>query len=39
MAIGLGIGLFLIALGITCEFVVAHLEAPRTPRPVAPLPR
>ncbi|MET3961859.1 hypothetical protein ABIE44_001793 [Marmoricola sp. OAE513] len=36
MAIGLGIGLFLIVLGIACEFVVAHLDAPTAPRPAVP---
>ena len=38
MAIGLGIGLFLIALGIAWEFVVAHYDAPVAP-PVGPLSR
>jgi hypothetical protein len=32
MAIGLGIGLALIALGIAWEFVATHLEAPRAPQ-------
>ncbi len=27
MAIGLGIGLLLITLGIVCEFVVAHFDS------------
>lgn len=31
MAIGLGIGLFLIVLGIVCEFVVAHYDTPAVP--------
>lgn len=36
MAIGLGIGLMLIVLGIACEFVVSHREAPQPVRqPVA----
>jgi hypothetical protein len=28
MAIGLGIGLFLIVLGIACEFAVARFDTP-----------
>ena len=39
MAIGLGIGLALIALGIALEFVIAHFDAPSAPRPVAPISR
>jgi hypothetical protein len=31
MAIGLGIGLFLIVLGIACELVVTHREGPVAP--------
>lgn len=31
MAIGLGIGLFLIVLGVLCEFVVSHYDAPAAP--------
>ena len=33
MAIGLGIGLMLIVLGIACEFVVSHRDAPAPVRP------
>jgi hypothetical protein len=36
MAIGLGIGLALIALGIAWEFVATHVEAPRASRPAVP---
>jgi len=32
MAIGLGIGLLLIALGIACEYVVAHFDTTSAPR-------
>ena len=28
MAIGLGIGLLLIVLGIACEFAVSHFDTP-----------
>ena len=33
MAIGLGIGLLLITLGIVCEFVVAHFDVPSAAHP------
>lgn len=31
MAIGLGIGLLLIVLGIACEFAVSHFDSPSPP--------
>lgn len=36
MAIGLGIGLFLITLGVAWEYVVAHVDARQAPTSVGP---